>query len=201
MQQKLIFATSNDKKLKEVREIIGDLYDVLSLKDIQFNEEIPEPFDTIIENSIHKANFFYEKTGLPCIAEDSGLEVEFLGGRPSAYSARYAGVERNDISNYKKVLEELGDTNQRKARFVSIITFKNSEAQEVFEGLMQGSICLEPKGSNGFGYDPIFIADGGDVTNAELTAAEKNAISHRRKALDAMKSYFSQLNNQVKMES
>ena len=191
MKQKLIFATSNEKKLKEVREIIGNVYNVSSLLDIQFKEEIPEPYNTIRENSIHKANFFYERTGLPCIAEDSGLEVEYLGGKPSAYSARYAGAERDDVKNYKKVLEELGDTNQRKARFVSIITYKNSEFQKVFEGTMIGRISLEPLGNNGFGYDPIFIADGHEKTNAELTTDEKNAISHRRKALDELTKYFS----------
>ena len=128
---------------------------------------------------------------MPCIAEDSGLEVEYLGGKPSAYSARYAGAERDDVKNYKKVLEELGDTNQRKARFVSIITYKNSEFQKVFEGTMIGRISLEPLGNNGFGYDPIFIADGHEKTNAELTTDEKNAISHRRKALDELTKYFS----------
>ena len=191
MKQKLIFATSNEKKLKEVREIIGNVYNVSSLLDIQFKEEIPEPYNTIRENSIHKANFFYERTGLPCIAEDSGLEVEYLGGKPSAYSARYAGAERDDVKNYKKVLEELGDTNQRKARFVSIITYKNSEFQKVFEGTMIGRISLESRGNHGFGYDPIFIADGHEKTNAELTTDEINAISHRRKALDELTKYFS----------
>ncbi len=190
MKQKLIFATSNDKKLKEVREIIGDRYDVITLKDIQFEGEIPEPFDTIKENSIYKANFFFEKTQLPCIAEDSGLEVEFLNGRPSAYSARYAGEERNDIQNYEKVLYELGDTKERKARFVSIITFKTSEIQEVFDGQMNGNIAYSPAGSNGFGYDPIFIPDGYVKTNAQLASDEKNAISHRRKALDKLTRYF-----------
>ena len=193
MKQKLIFATSNEKKLKEAREIIGDVYEVLSLLDIQFKEEIPEPYNTIRENSIHKANFFYERTGLPCIAEDSGLEVEYLGGKPGAYSARYAGAEKDDLKkkNYKKVLEELGDTNQRIARFVSIITYKNSEFQKVFEGTMIGRISLESRGNHGFGYDPIFIADGHEKTNAELTTDEKNAISHRRKALDELTKYFS----------
>jgi XTP/dITP diphosphohydrolase len=193
MTQKLIFATSNEKKIKEVKEMIGDLYEVITLKDIQFEGEIPEPFDTIEENSIYKANFFFEKMQLPCIAEDSGLEVEFLNGRPSAYSARYAGEERNDIKNYEKVLNELGDTKERKARFVSIITFRTSEMQEVFDGQMNGSIAYSPMGSNGFGYDPIFIPDGYVKTNAQLTSDEKNAISHRRKALDKLTRYFSNL--------
>jgi XTP/dITP diphosphohydrolase len=190
MKQKLIFATSNEKKLKEVRDIIGEFYEVISLKDIQFTEEIPEPFDTIKENSIYKANFFYTQTGIPCIAEDSGLEVDALDGRPSAYSARYASEERNDIANYEKVLAELSETLNRKARFISIITFKSEEDQAVFEGCMNGIISDIPRGSNGFGYDPIFVSDGSDKTNAELSSEEKNAISHRRKALDLLTNYF-----------
>ncbi len=184
--EKLIFATSNAKKIQEVRGILGSSYEVLSLADINFEGEIPEPFDTIRENSIHKANFFFEKTNLPCIAEDSGLEVDALDGRPSAYSARYAGEERNDITNYKKVLSELGESENRKARFISIITYKNKEREDVFEGNMEGCIAINPRGENGFGYDPIFIPDGYTKTNAELSPEEKNAISHRRKALDEL---------------
>lgn len=193
MKSKLIFATSNEKKLKEVREILGAWYEVLSLKEIHFEGEIPEPFNTIRQNSIYKANYFFEKTKLPCISEDSGLEVESLGGRPSAYSARYAGEERDDTKNYEKVLAELGDSLQRNARFVSIITLKDRGVEEVFEGYMDGVISLEPRGENGFGYDPIFIHNGFDKTNAELTSEEKNAISHRRKALDKLTAYFNSL--------
>jgi len=188
--EKLIFATSNAKKIQEVRGILGSSYEVLSLADINFEGEIPEPFDTIRENSIHKANFFFEKTNLPCIAEDSGLEVDALDGRPSAYSARYAGEERNDITNYKKVLSELGESENRKARFISIITYKNKEREDVFEGNMEGCIVMNPRGENGFGYDPIFIPDGYTKTNAELSPEEKNAISHRRKALDELVRYL-----------
>jgi XTP/dITP diphosphohydrolase len=188
--EKLIFATSNAKKIQEVRGILGSSYEVLSLADINFEGEIPEPFDTIRENSIHKANFFFEKTNLPCIAEDSGLEVDALDGRPSAYSARYAGEERNDITNYKKVLSELGESENRKARFISIITYKNKEREDVFEGNMEGCIAMNPRGENGFGYDPIFIPDGYTKTNAELSPEEKSAISHRRKALDELVRYL-----------
>lgn len=188
--EKLIFATSNAKKIQEVRGILGSSYEVLSLANINFEGEIPEPFDTIRENSIHKANFFFEKTNLPCIAEDSGLEVDALDGRPSAYSARYAGEERNDITNYKKVLSELGESENRKARFISIITYKNKEREDVFEGNMEGCIAINPRGENGFGYDPIFIPDGYTKTNAELSPEEKNAISHRRKALDELVRYL-----------
>ena len=188
--EKFIFATSNAKKIQEVRGILGSSYEVLSLADIHFEGEIPEPFDNIRENSIHKANFFFEKTNLPCIAEDSGLEVDALDRRPSAYSARYAGEERNDITNYKKVLTELGESENRKARFISIITYKNKEREVVFEGNMEGEIAKSPLGSNGFGYDPIFIPDGYNKTNAELSLEEKNAISHRKKALDELVRYL-----------
>jgi XTP/dITP diphosphohydrolase len=188
--EKLIFATSNAKKIQEVRGILGSSYEVLSLADINFEGEIPEPYDTIRENSIHKANFFFEKTSLPCLAEDSGLEVDALDGRPSAYSARYAGEERNDITNYKKVLTELGESENRKAKFISIITYKNKEREDVFEGNMDGCIAMSPRGENGFGYDPIFIPEGFTKTNAELSLEEKNAISHRKKALDELVRYL-----------
>ena len=188
--EKFIFATSNAKKIQEVRGILGSSYEVLSLADINFEGEIPEPYDTIRENSIYKANFFFKKTNLPCIAEDSGLEVDALDRRPSAYSARYAGEERNDITNYKKVLTELGESENRKARFISIITYKNKAREDVFEGNMEGEIAKSPLGSNGFGYDPIFIPEGYNKTNAELSLEEKNVISHRKKALDELVRYL-----------
>jgi XTP/dITP diphosphohydrolase len=188
--KKLLFATSNANKLREVREILVNQYEVLSLKDIDWNEEIPEPFDTIRENSIYKANYFFEKMGMDCISEDSGLEVEALDGRPSAYSARYAGESRNDIQNYQKVLAEMQGESNRTARFKSIITYKTDTICETFEGEMLGNIGFEPKGSNGFGYDPIFIPEGKNQTNAELTSEEKNAISHRKKALVKLVDFF-----------
>lgn len=194
MKSRIIFATSNEKKVKEVREILGQIYDIISLKDIDFNDEIPEPFDTIRQNSIYKANFFFEKTNIACIAEDSGLEVEALNGRPSAYSARYAGPERNDVMNYKKILHEMNAIQNRNAQFVSIITYKSASNEEVFEGYMTGSIGYEPRGDNGFGYDPVFIPQGHTQTNAELSADEKNRISHRRKALDKLSLFMQTLN-------
>jgi XTP/dITP diphosphohydrolase len=191
--KKLLFATSNANKLREVREILANQYEVLSLKDIDWNEEIPEPFDTIRENSIYKANYFFEKMGMDCISEDSGLEVEALDGRPSAYSARYAGESRDDIQNYQKVLAEMQGESNRTARFKSIITYKTDTICETFEGEMLGAIGFEPKGSNGFGYDPIFIPEGKNQTNAELTSEEKNAISHRKKALAKLVDFFKTL--------
>jgi XTP/dITP diphosphohydrolase len=191
--KKLLFATSNANKLKEVREILVNQYEVLSLKDIDWNEEIPEPYDTIRENSVYKANYFFEKMGIDCISEDSGLEVEALDGRPSAYSARYAGESRDDIQNYQKVLAEMQGESNRTARFKSIITYKTVSICETFEGEMLGRIGFEPKGSNGFGYDPIFMPEGKNQTNAELTSEEKNAISHRKKALAKLVAFFKTL--------
>lgn len=188
--QKILFITANQNKLKEVREILGDKYDVISLSDIGFTEEIPEPFDTIAENSIHKANFFFEKMNLPCISEDSGLEVEALDGKPSAYSARYAGDEKDDKKNIYKVLSEMTSIENRKAKFVSVITYKDAKETESFYGEMKGEIIDKPRGVNGFGYDPIFVANGMNRTNAELTSDEKNKISHRKKALTLLINYF-----------
>ena len=181
--------------MSEVRNILGDDYNVLSLEEIQFQEEIPEPFATIRQNSMYKAAYFFQKTQLTCIAEDSGLEVEYLNGKPSAFSARYAGEDRNDIRNYEKVLKELEGVENRKARFVSIFTYKSSTACECFEGEMEGTIAFEPKGINGFGYDPIFIPIGGNYTNAELSKEEKNQISHRKKALTKLIDYMLSKNN------
>jgi XTP/dITP diphosphohydrolase len=192
---KILFATNNKNKLSEVRSILGDSYDVLSLEDILFYEEIPEPFDTIRQNSEYKAEYFFQKTKLTCIAEDSGLEVESLQGKPSAFSARYAGEDRNDIRNYEKVLKELEGIENRKARFVSIFTYKSSTTCQCFEGEMEGNIALEPKGINGFGYDPIFIPIGGNCTNAELSKEEKNQISHRKKALEKLIDFMLSKNN------
>jgi XTP/dITP diphosphohydrolase len=188
--KKLLFATSNANKLKEVREILVNQYEVLSLKDIDWNEDIPEPFDTIRENSIYKANYFFEKMGMDCISEDSGLEVEALDGRPSAYSARYAGEARDDIQNYQKVLAEMQGETNRTARFKSIITYKTVSICETFEAEMLGKLGNEPKGDNGFGYDPIFIPEGLKLTNAQLSSEEKNAISHRKKALAKLVDFF-----------
>lgn len=179
----ILFATSNPNKLREVREILGERYEVLSLEDIHFTEDIPEPFDTIEENSIFKANYFYEKKNIACMAEDSGLEVDALNGRPSAYSARYAGEEKNDRKNLEKVLDEMKGISERNAQFVSVLTYRQQDSIHSFRGEMRGVISESPRGENGFGYDPIFIAEGMNRTNAELTPEEKNKISHRKKAL------------------
>lgn len=180
---RILFATNNLNKLREVKEILGSQFEVLSLADVKFEDEIIEPYETIKENSLFKANFFYEKMNLPCIAEDSGLEVEALDNRPSAFSARYAGPERDDLRNLEKVLDEMKGVKNRKAKFVSVFTYKSQDVCQSFEGIMLGRIADEPKGEGGFGYDSIFISELEDRTNAELMPEEKNNISHRKKAL------------------
>ncbi len=186
----LLFATHNQNKLKEVRQILVKSHMVLSLEDIQYFDEIPEPYDTIRENAIFKAKFFYNHSNLECIAEDSGLEVEALNNEPSAFSARYAGPERNDQKNLEKILEKMQNQDNRKARFISVFSFFNGRKCISFEGEMNGTIALSPRGKNGFGYDPIFIANGESKTNAELSSEEKNNISHRKKALIKLISYL-----------
>lgn len=187
---RLIFATHNKNKLREVRQILGGDYQVLSLDDIPFSDEIPEPYDNIGENSRHKAQYFFSLTHLPCISEDSGLEVESLNGKPGAFSARYAGPEKDDTKNLEKLLQDLTGIENRRARFVSVFSYKDHRELVSYEGEVHGTISESPRGIHGFGYDPVFIAAGQDRTNAELTPEEKNIISHRKKALSKLVEYL-----------
>jgi XTP/dITP diphosphohydrolase len=179
----LLFATSNQNKLKEVRMILGAAYKVVGLEDISFNDEIPEPYDTIELNSIFKAQYFKKKTGLNCLAEDSGLEVDALDGRPGVYSARYAGEDRSDQKNMDKVLMELAVCDDRGAQFKSVFTWINDDFLIQFTGITRGQIIHEKRGTDGFGYDPIFVPEGYQTTYAEMGYDEKNKISHRKKSL------------------
>ena len=135
---------------------------------------------------MHKASHFFSEHKIACISEDSGLEVEALNGMPGAHSARYAGEEKDDKKNVDKILADLNGVENKKAKFVSIFTYKDEYTEKQFEGEMKGKITEIPKGNNGFGYDPIFIADGNTLTNAELSLKEKNEISHRKKALNLL---------------
>ena len=186
MMHQILVASGNQNKIEEIRAILKTKFEVLGLKDINWTEEIPEPFDTIRENAIHKAHYFFEKTGKPCFSEDSGLEVDALDGKPSAFSARFAGPEKNDLANIHKVLELMQGVENRTAQFKSVMVFYDGSQEIITEGVMRGAIIHEIKGENGFGYDPIFIADNQTLTNAQLTKVQKNEISHRRKALDKM---------------
>jgi len=182
---KICFATANAHKLGEVKKLLPE-YDVLGLTDIGCSESIPEDFDTLKENSLQKARFVSEKFGVDCFADDSGLEVEALHGAPGVHSAYYGGPERDAQKNMTRLLRDLGGASNRKARFVTVITLIVSGNAYVFEGELRGTIAEAPRGSAGFGYDPIFIPDGETRTIAEMSSDEKNRISHRAVAVQKL---------------
>ena len=185
---KIIFATNNAHKLSEIRDILGEQFDILSLSDIGCHDDIPETADTLEGNALLKAQYITEHYGMSCFADDTGLEVDALGGAPGIYSARYAGGEGHDSeANMTKLLKELGENNNRKARFRTVIALLEVNDGEVtkhlFEGIVNGSIIRERRGTEGFGYDPIFQPDGYQQTFAELGMDIKNTISHRARAV------------------
>ncbi len=177
---KIVFATNNKHKLKEIRQMAGDAFHILSLEEVGIREEIPEDHETLEENALAKARFVHSRTGLPVFADDTGLEVEALGGRPGVFSARYAGPEKDSKKNIQKLLSELNNIHNRKARFRTVIAFIPPENKEIlFEGIVEGTISPKPAGKEGFGYDPVFVPAGYTKTFAELPSSIKNKISHR----------------------
>ena len=186
----LVFCTNSVHKSQEVARIIGEEIAFLSLQDISFFDEIPEPYNTLEENSLAKANQVFKKTGRDVFAEDTGLFIESLNGEPGVYSARYAGEPSDSDKNIQLVFEKLKDVQNRKAHFKTVITLILDGKVTQFEGICKGQITSEKSGVDGFGYDPIFIPQGSERTFAEHTADEKNAVSHRRLAFDAMAAYL-----------
>jgi XTP/dITP diphosphohydrolase len=183
----LVFATHNEGKVHEIQNIVGDSIKILSLTDIGYFEEIPETGSTFNENAFIKANTIYQIYKKPTFADDSGLEVRALNGRPGVYSARYAGVNlKNFEPHIVKLLNELNGVKDRKARFKSVICLIINDKTYYFEGLINGQIIDHPRGNNGFGYDPIFVPDGYTKTFAEMDLDEKNKISHRSQAIRKM---------------
>jgi XTP/dITP diphosphohydrolase len=176
---KLVFASNNANKIKEIQQLIPASIEIVSLQDIGCNEDIPETAATIEGNAILKANYVTEKYGLNCFADDSGLEVEALNGAPGVYSARYAGEPKNDDNNMDKLILALNNEANNKANFKTVICLNLNGEQHLFTGIINGTITDTKTGENGFGYDPIFIADGLTKTFAELTMQEKSTISHR----------------------
>lgn len=176
---KLVFASNNANKIKEIQQLIPSSIEVVSLQDIGCTEEIPETADTIEGNAILKANYVTEKYGFNCFADDSGLEVKALNGAPGVYSARYAGEPKNDDNNMNKLILALKNEPNKKANFKTVICLNVDGKQHLFNGIINGKIIDTKIGENGFGYDPIFIADGFTKTFAELTMPEKASISHR----------------------
>ncbi len=175
----LVFASNNKNKIKEIQLLVPQSIKVLSLEDIGCFEEIPETEDTIEGNAIQKANYVTEKYGYNCFADDTGLEVEALNGEPGVYSARYAGEQKDATDNMDKLLNNLKGISNRNAQFKTVIALNLNGNQSLFTGIIKGKIIEEKIGSNGFGYDPIFVADGYNQTFAELTIGEKSVISHR----------------------
>lgn len=187
----LVFASNNQNKIKEIQLLLPGYIQILSLEEIGCFEEIPETAATIEGNAILKANYVTEKYGYNCFADDTGLEVEVLHGEPGVYSARYAGEQRDANDNMDKLLDNLKDKTNRKANFKTVICLKINGQQHLFTGIINGQIIEEKIGTNGFGYDPIFVADGHTKTFAELTIEEKSTISHRGLAVKQLVAFLS----------
>ncbi len=180
---RLVFATGNPNKVREVRELLAGRFEVVSLHDLGMETDLPETSGTIEGNAVQKARYLYERYGVDCFSEDTGLEIDFLGGEPGVHSARYAGTGKDPAANLSLVLERMQGARDRKARFRTVVALLRQGSLHVFEGTVEGSITLAPQGSDGFGYDPIFLPEGSDRTFAEMAASDKNKISHRGKAV------------------
>lgn len=189
---KLVFATNNKHKLEEVRAILGNRIEVLSLNDINCHDDIPETADTLEGNALIKARYIYEKFGVDCFADDTGLEVDVLGGEPGVYSARYAGEECNPEANMHKLLHNLTGKNNRNAQFRTVIALIINGEEKLFNGIVKGTISQEKMGNAGFGYDPIFIPEGFSESFAQMSSDMKNSISHRYRATEELSNYLKQ---------
>ena len=201
---KIVFATNNQHKLSEIRQILGNRVEVLSLRDIGCDVDIPETGTTLEENALQKAQYIYDNYHIDVFADDTGLEVEALNGAPGVYSARYAALEcvatesqqavsHDSEANMARLLRELGDNNNRRARFRTVIALIQQGKVHEFEGIVNGNIISERRGGEGFGYDPIFQPDGYDQTFAEMGAETKNQISHRARATQKLANYLLKL--------
>ena len=189
---KLVFASNNKNKIAEIQQQVGAQFQIVSLEDIGCFVDIPETAETIEGNAILKANYVTEKYGYDCFADDSGLEVDALNGEPGVFSARYAGEPKNDDNNMNKLLSNLKDKTNRKANFKTVICLNLQGEQHLFTGIINGKIIEERMGTKGFGYDPIFVADGYQQTFAELTLKEKARISHRGIAVQKLIHFLQQ---------
>jgi len=187
MEINLVFATNNEHKLTEVKEIVGGDFRILSLKEIGCFDDIPETADTLEGNALLKARYVKQKYGYDCFADDTGLEIKALHNAPGVYSARYAGEAKDPKANMRKVLDELQNQTDRSARFRTVIALITGEEEYLLEGSIEGTIICEARGKAGFGYDPIFVPQGYPETFAEMNADVKNSISHRAEAIKKLK--------------
>lgn len=188
--RKLVFATNNDHKLRELKEILSSEFELLSLNDIGCTDDIPETGTTLEVNAAQKSFYIWDKYGINCFADDTGLEIEALGNEPGVYSARYAGEARNATDNMLKVLEKLKNEINRKARFRCVISLIIDGEEKQFEGIVEGKILNEKHGAAGFGYDPIFMPDGYSQSFAQMSAVDKNQVSHRGRAVKKLVDYL-----------
>lgn len=187
----IVFATNNVHKLSEIRAILGRQMEILSLADIGCHDDIPETADTLEGNALIKARWVKERYGFDCFADDTGLEVEALGGGPGVHTARYAYPDRQDsVANTRKLLAELHDKDNRAARFRTVIALIQGTDEHLFEGIVEGHIATEERGTEGFGYDPVFAPEGGEKTFAELGVEAKNCISHRARAVKKLTDFL-----------
>lgn len=187
MINELLFATQNAHKAAEIEKLLSGKLRILSLKDKGYTEELPETGFTLEANALQKARFVSENIMPNCFADDTGLEVEVLDGAPGVYSARYAGEDRSDTNNISLLLQNMDGKTNRKARFRTVIALIFEGKEYLFEGMVAGTIIEERRGNNGFGYDPVFVPDGKQITFAEMELSEKNTISHRARAFQQMK--------------
>jgi len=188
----IIFASNNQHKIKEIKSLLGNTFTLLSMSDINIDEDIPEDEPLLEGNALSKARYIHNVTGMDVFADDTGLEIDALNGLPGVLSARFAGEEKNSTANIEKVLSLLGDTKNRKARFRTVIALIINNNEYLYEGIVQGKIINEKRGAGGFGYDPVFIPDGKNKTFAEMELDEKNSVSHRAKAFEKLREFLNQ---------
>ncbi len=186
----LIFATHNAHKIFEIEPLLNNHWSIKSLDEAGFNEEVPETGDTLEANALQKARFIHSKLGVDCFADDTGLEIDALDGQPGVLSARYAGPEKNSHKNVQKVLEQLHNCDNRKARFRTVLALILSGEEHLFEGTVEGTILSEPSGEGGFGYDPVFKPLEAAVSFAQMPLTQKNRISHRARAFQKLADFL-----------
>ena len=189
---KIVFATNNQNKIKEIRHILGDSFTLLSLEDLNINEDIPENEMTLEGNAMQKARVVHKMLNMNVFADDTGLEIEVLNGLPGVNSARFAGENKDSDANIEKALTLMGSSENRNARFRTVIALIMDCREYLFEGVVDGRIISEKKGNHGFGYDPVFVPEGKTRTFAEMPLSEKNLISHRARAFEKLKNFLLQ---------
>ena len=188
----LVFASNNEHKIREIKSLLGNSFSLLSLNDINIGEDIPEEEPLIEGNALAKARYVYKSTGMDVFADDTGLEIAALDGLPGVHSARFAGENKDSSANIEKVLSMLGKRKDREARFRTVIALILEKKEYLFEGIVNGTIISEIRGTEGFGYDPIFVPEGKSLTFAEMELNEKNTISHRARAFEKLREFLVQ---------